>query len=167
MPSVIAGVVVLPTRDCTRCPFAGPFGDSCRSEENRNQCLSPPHPPPHHHPHHRCRLSGAGSRRSRGPSVLMLHNIVPCFPTNTPSAPQLMATWWCQGVGGRRERKTLRELALGSQQSPTHPLCPPHLCHPTSILPSGLVLITEGWRSTPPTHTSFRGWGPRGLGLGQ
>lgn len=56
---------------------------------------SPPHP--HPHPHHRCCLSGAGSRRSRGPSVLLLHNRVPCFPTNSPSAPQLMATWWCQG----------------------------------------------------------------------
>lgn len=24
-------------------------------------------------------------------------NRVPCFPTNTPLAPQLMATWWLKG----------------------------------------------------------------------
>lgn len=87
----------------------------------------------------------------------------PMFPHQHPLGPSadghlvVPRGRWEEGEEGTRE------LALGSQQSPIHPLPPP----PTSILPSGLVLITEGWQSTPPTHTSCRGWGPRGLELGQ
>lgn len=140
-------MIVLPQRGCTVCPLAGPFRDKHgvkRIETIAFPAFAASPPPPH--PQHRCRLSGTGSRRSRGPSVRMLHNRVPCFPTDTPSAPQLMATWWCQGEKWEEgeEGTEGRELALCSQQSPTHPCSPPNK-HPAIWT----CVITEGWRSTP------------------
>lgn len=94
----------------------------------------------------------------------MLHNRVPCFPTDTRSAPPLMATWWCQGEKWEEEEEGTLGVSSPLLAVPLHP-CPPPNRHPAIWT----CVITEGQRSTPSYPHLLQGQGPgaRGLGVGK
>lgn len=64
-------------------------------------------------------------------------------------------------VGGGRGR-LLGSWYLAPGKSPIHP-CPPPNKHPAIWT----CVITAGWRNTPSHPHLYRGWGPRGLGVGE